>query len=99
MKTLETIKETLQQALPDLQHHYGVTSLGIFGSYVRGEQTPNSDIDLLIEFDPNHRIGLFKFCELENYLSDSLGIQVDLVEKSALKPTLGTRILQELQLL
>jgi uncharacterized protein len=96
MKTLEDIKAILQKILPDLQQHYSVRSLGVFGSYVRGEHTPDSDLDILVEFDPTAQFGLLKFCELENYLSDQLGLPVDLVEKNALKPVIGQRILREI---
>lgn len=68
-------------------------TLGVFGSFVRGEQTQGSDIDVLVEFaEP---IGLFEFMALENYLTDLLGTKVDLVSKKALKPHIGKRILQE----
>jgi uncharacterized protein len=96
MKNLEDIKATLQKILPDLQHRYSVKSLGVFGSYVRGEHTPDSDLDILVEFAPSAQFGLLKFCELENHLSDQLGLRVDLVEKSALKPIIGERILREI---
>lgn len=95
MKTLSEIEATLQNLLPDLQKRYSVVYLGIFGSYVRGEQTAESDVDILIEFSPNFRLGLLTFCEIENYLSDRLEIKVDLVEKTALKPQIGQHILQE----
>ena len=52
MKTLEDIKATLHAVMPDLQQRYSIMSLGVFGSYVRGEQTPDSDLDILVEFDP-----------------------------------------------
>jgi len=78
--------------LPDLQKRYSIVYLGIFGSYVRGEQTAESDVDILIEFSPNLRLGLLTFCEIENYLSDQLEIKVDLVEKTALKPQIGQQI-------
>jgi uncharacterized protein len=80
--------------LPELRDRYGVVSLGVFGSYVRGEQTLDSDLDLLVEFD--HRsMTLLWFIELEYELSDRLQVKVDLVEKSALKPNIGDRILRE----
>jgi uncharacterized protein len=62
---------------------------------VRGEQTPTSDLDILVEFAPDAKFGLVKFCELENYLSDALNLKVDLVMKAGLKPNIGDRILQE----
>ena len=95
MKTFSEIKATLQHLFPDLQKRYNVVYLGIFGSYVRGEQTPESSVDILIEFSPNLPLGLLTFCEIENYLSDQLEIKVDLVEKTALKPQIGQHLLQE----
>lgn len=92
--SLETITQTLKSMLPELRDRYGVLSLGVFGSYVRGEQTSDSDLDLLVEFD--HRpLTLLQFIALEYELSDRLQIKVDLVEKKVLKPTIGKRILQE----
>ena len=95
MKTLEDIKQTLIRCKPWMQEQYRVTQLGIFGSYIRGEQTETSDVDILVEFDPAFHFGLLTFCKLENDLSDQLGIKVDLVMKKALKPRIGDRILQE----
>jgi uncharacterized protein len=92
---LKHIIQTLKDTLPELRDRYGVISLGVFGSYVRGEQTPDSDLDLLVEFDPAVRFGLLTYCELENTLSDRLAVKVDLVMKTALKPRIGERILQE----
>ncbi len=95
MITLQTIQTTLRQHLPEVQHRYHIQRLGIFGSFVRGEQTESSDIDVLVEFDPAARFGLLTFCELENELSDLLNRKVDLVMKDGLKPRLGERILEE----
>jgi uncharacterized protein len=71
--------------------------LGIFGSYVRGEQTETSDVDVLVEFSETP--SLLKFVNLENYLSDNLNIKVDLVHKPGLKPRLEERVLQEVMYL
>ena len=84
----------LRQHLPALRDHYGVHSLGVFGSYVRGEQRPRSDLDLLVEFDARP-LTLIQVITLEQHLSDLLGVQVDLVEKKTLKPAIGRHILQE----
>lgn len=70
------LTEKLHQQLPLLAEQYRVKSLGVFGSYVRQEQSPDSDLDLLVTFD--ELPSLLKFIELENYLSDILGIKVDL---------------------
>ena len=96
--TLPYILTELRAALPDLQHRYGVASLGIFGSYVRGEETPASDVDLLVEFD-DRPLTLLQFIALENELSDLLQVPVDLVEKDTLKPTIGKQVLKEVRLL
>ena len=99
MTTLQTLRDRLAQLLPELQHAYGITRLGTFGSYQRGEQTPNSDLDLLVEFDPDRRFGLLTFCQIENELSDLLGVKVDLVMTTGLKPRIGERILAEVEYL
>lgn len=91
---LNVIIQTLKAALPDLRDRYGIKFLGVFGSYVRGEQTSNSDLDLLVEFD-DRPLTLLQFIALEYELSDRLQIKVDLVEKNVLKPKIGERILQE----
>ena len=83
----------LHEHLPDLRERYGVASLGIFGSYLRGEENEASDLDLLVEFDRS--LGLFEFIALEQHLSDSLGVKVDLVMKRALRKRIGRRILDE----
>ena len=95
LSTLIEIKGILKKHERELKKRYGVKEIGIFGSYVREEQREYSDIDVLVEFEPNSRISLLDFIELEDYLSDLLGIKVDLVEKSALKPRIGKYILKE----
>ena len=93
-QTLSPLLDQLRTLLPDLRVRYGVRSLGVFGSYARGEQDPNSDLDLLVEFD-DRPLSLFDFMRLENEVSDALHLQVDLVEKRALKPHIGRYILRE----
>ncbi|MEL7071164.1 MAG: nucleotidyltransferase family protein [Cyanobacteria bacterium J06581_3] len=95
MEPLNTIKDKLIQIKPYLQYEHHVTELGIFGSYVRGEQTSASDVDILVEFDPSYKLGLITYGQIESYISDHVGIPVDLVMKRALKPYIGKRILEE----
>lgn len=90
---LPEIKDSLRQQLPLLKKRYQVVSLSIFGSYVRHEQLAGSDLDLLVSFEEPP--GLLKFIEMENYLSDLLGVKVDLVMRDTLKPRIGERILSE----
>jgi len=93
MKKIEEIKGKLEELKPILKEKFKVKSIGVFGSYVRGEQKKRSDVDILVEFE--EPVGLFEFMELEEYLSNSLGAKVDLVSKKALKPRIGERILGE----
>lgn len=93
MKTFEEVKEILSKFKPIVQEKYKVKELGIFGSYVRGEQNDVSDVDILIDFEQTP--SLLKFIELENYLSDTIGVKVDLVMKRVLKSRIGKNILAE----
>ena len=95
MKELTEIRQLLGQRKPFLARKYGVKEMGIFGSYVRGEQRKSSDLDILVEFDKPLRIDLIAFIEMENYLTDLLDAKTDLVIKEDLKPRLSERILAE----
>jgi predicted nucleotidyltransferase len=92
--TLDDVLRILRAHLPELREDYGVCTLGVFGSYVRGEQRPQSDLDLLVEFDARP-LTLIQVISLEQHLSDLLGVKVELVEKKILKPAIGRHILQE----
>lgn len=89
----EDVIKKLNEQLPILRKNYHLKNIGLFGSFVRNEAGADSDIDILVEF--NEPIGLFKFIELENHLSDLLKKKVDLVSKKALKPAIGKQILKE----
>lgn len=91
------IKTVLTPYIPELKELYKITMLGVFGSYVRNEQTSSSDLDLLVNF--KSKPSLFEFVALENYLTDLLGVKVDLVMDSALKPRIKKNIRKELVLL
>ena len=95
MKSIDEIKEILKEHEGELREKYGVKEIGIFGSYIRGEATEESDLDILVSFEKDAKMDLLKFVELEYYLSELLGIKVDLVMKSALKPRIGQQILKE----
>ncbi len=90
MKSLEEIENTLTRQKQELRQKYGTTEIGIFGSYVRGEQKKQSDVDLLVEFEEPSNLTLLDFIRLENYLSEILGVKVDLVEKTTLKPRMAS---------
>jgi len=91
----ETILAILREHLPELRRDYHVSYLGLFGSYVRGEQRKRSDVDLLVEY--SQCPDLIRYIQLENYLAKLIGRKVNLVMKSALKPTIGIFILREVQ--
>ena len=71
----------------------GVKRLYLFGSRARGDARPDSDLDVLVSF--SEAPSLFRLIEMENYLSDRLGVRVDLVLREALKPRIGQRVLHE----
>ncbi|MBU7017372.1 MAG: nucleotidyltransferase family protein [Theionarchaea archaeon] len=90
---LEEIKRRIDEHKPFLEKEFKVKSMNIFGSYLRGEQTKKSDIDILVEF--YDIIDLFEFVRLENFLSEILETKVDLVMKDTLKPLIKNGILKE----
>jgi uncharacterized protein len=91
----QELKNILYEQKAYLETHFYVKQIGVFGSYVRGEQTDKSDIDILVEL--NRPMGFVKFIKLENYLSTLLGRKVDLVSSKALKPYIGQNILAEVK--
>lgn len=93
MEPYKKIVDTIKKHKKELSEKYKVKEIGIFGSYVRGEEKKKSDVDVLVEFEevPD----LFKFIEIERYLERLLKKKVDLVEKTALKPQLKDIILNE----
>ncbi len=90
-RDIDRFQHQLHEELPFLAARYHVASLGLFGSYLRGTQRPDSDLDVLVSFSAVP--SLLRFIELENYLSDLLGVKVDLVLREALKPSIGERVL------
>ena len=96
MTNLNEIISKITQVKPVLADKYHLTEIGIFGSYVRGEQTLQSDVDILVDF--SRGMSLFKFVRLSEELKILLGTKVDLVMKSALKPYIGKQILKEVRI-
>jgi predicted nucleotidyltransferase len=94
MTPVDKIREVLRKCLPEIREKYGVTSIGVFGSYARGEASPDSDIDIIIELD--RPIG-WELVELSDYLEFQLQRPVDLVIKRSLNPLIRDAILSEVQ--
>jgi uncharacterized protein len=96
METLKTIDELIvkiQNEMPYLTEKFKVQSLGVFGSRVRHQNHPDSDLDILVSFVESP--SLFQFIEMENFLTDLLGIKVDLVVRQSLRRRIGEHILAE----
>lgn len=91
--TLQHIQQKLQTQKARLQREYNVQRIGVFGSFARGNQTPTSDVDILVELSES--IGLFRFIGLEHHLEELLGRDVDLVTPRALKPTIKDAVLRQ----
>ncbi len=92
MKTKKEIEKKLKENKSILHDKFKVEKIGLFGSYVRGEESAKSDVDILVEFyEP---VG-WEFIDLKDFLEKILGVEVDLVTKGALKPQLKDRILEE----
>lgn len=85
--------QRLRDQKRDLCRRYRVRSLQVFGSYVHGDPRPDSDLDLLVEFEESP--GLFEFIRLQRTLTQLLGVKVDLVMKEALRPRLREQVLRE----
>jgi len=93
MKTLKEIEKILKENKAILAERFKVQEIGIFGSYVRGEQKEKSDVDILVSFyEP---ISLLKLVSLENFLSALTGVKIDIVPKEDIRPELKERILGE----
>jgi predicted nucleotidyltransferase len=84
----------LKSVNSQLNKNFGVSKIGIFGSYSRGEEKKGSDIDVLVEF--NKPVNLFEFSRLKSFISNHLGVEVDLVTPGALKPLIKEKILKNI---
>jgi len=93
MKKLKEIKEIINEHRQELEEKYKVKTIAVFGSYVRDEQNPTSDIDVLVEF--KEPVG-FLFFHLADYLEEITGVKIDLVTKDGIKPNRRPYILKEL---
>lgn len=93
MKTLNEIKEILKENKPILSKKYKVKDVAVFGSYVRGDQNEESDIDILVEF--KEPVG-FLFIHLADYLEEILGMKVDLLTPDAIKTNRKSYIMEDL---
>ena len=92
MKIAKVLK-VLAKDKPTLERKFGVVRIAVFGSFARGQQRPDSDIDILVEIAPG--LGLFEFIELQEHLEILLGRPVDLATPEMLHPSMKKQILSE----
>ena len=93
MRSLEELRETIKRHRHELEQKYKVKTIAIFGSYARGEETEESDVDILVEFE--EPVGLL-FVHLADYLEEILGLKVDLLTPDAIKPNRKKYIMEDL---
>ena len=94
MKTRKEIIEVLLKHKKELVEKYKIKKIGLFGSYVREEQTKESDIDILVEFEEGYKT-FDNYMDLKFYLESLFSTKVDLLIESAIKPRLKSYILEE----
>ncbi len=87
--------EVLTPSVQELCRRYHVRELQVFGSLLRADFRGDSDIDLLVEFEPDAAVGLLTLSRLQRELSESLGRRVDLVPKGGLKPSIRRKVLDQ----
>jgi uncharacterized protein len=93
VKSHAQIERALRQHLPELRRRFKVRRIGVFGSFVRGEQRMRSDLDILVEYSETP--SLLAVVALKRHLTELTGEKVDLVPTSALKPAYRQTILDE----
>jgi hypothetical protein len=99
MKNKVTTKEDLIKRILEQRERlsfFGVTSIGLFGSFVRGEQTDSSDIDILVEFTPEKHT-FDNFMDVSFLLEETLGRKVEIITPEGLSPHIGPHILKEVE--
>jgi uncharacterized protein len=93
----ERLRDQLRAMLPELAAKYGVAELGVFGSRVRGDHRPDSDLDVLVTFHDDEKVTADDIFGLEDALADGLGVRIDLAIKKNLRSRLRPYILHEVQ--
>jgi predicted nucleotidyltransferase len=93
MRDAEEVRAELAALKPQLREEYPIRKLGVFGSYARGEQQSDSDLDVLVTFDGP--VTLFDLVRIEEDLTQELGVTVDLVTGDSLKPHVADRVAED----
>ena len=93
---VDRIERKMEEKKVYIKRVFHVREIGVFGSFIRGEQTASSDIDVLVEFEKGHK-DFFNYMKLRYYLEELLQRKIDLVIKNAVKPRLRKRIFSEVE--
>lgn len=93
--SLDLIRKRLEALKPQLAEQFGVTGLSVFGSWARGEEREDSDLDLLVDFAAP--LSLFQLARMDDLLERSLGLRVDAVPRDSLNPRFAPYIVPDLR--
>ena len=93
IRNRDQLLDTLKDLFSHIKDEFKVSSLGVFGSFSSDEMNPDSDIDIIVEFQPDQKT-FTNFMKLKLFLEEKLGRDVDLVTEKALHPKLKSRILE-----
>jgi predicted nucleotidyltransferase len=99
LMTKEEIKSRLRRAVETVPHHQYIKSLALFGSYLTGKAGQASDIDLLIDFEPEASIGFFELSDIQFNFEDLLGKNVDLLTKESISKYFRNEVLAEAEVI
>ncbi len=91
----EELTARLQGAVQESPYRDDIRFVALFGSWIHGRAGEDSDVDVLIDFDPSATIGLFEFIEIQEQFSEALGVKVDLLTPQALSKYFRDDVLRE----
>ena len=94
--TKDKVQHILAESKELIKSRFYVQAIGLFGSYITGQNTPTSDIDILVDFEKGHK-DLFNYMRLKHFLEQMLGREIDLVLRSAVRPQLKANILAQVR--
>ena len=93
--TKEIIKSQLQQAVKSVPHKDAIKSIALFGSYINGQPTEDSDVDILIDLRPESQVGFFELYDIQEAFETRLGKTVDLLTPQALNRYIRPQVMKE----
>lgn len=94
--TKDTILAFLRRKKKDFEKMFGINQIGIYGSYSRGDQHENSDIDIVYNLDDGNKFGYFQYLELEEMLSRQFNTRVELVNYKYMNPIIKLKAEKEI---